>query len=266
MTAWRLDLQYDGTEFHGWARQPGLRTVQAEVEAALSTVLREAVRLRVAGRTDAGVHAWGQVASFDTTSAVAAAIEPRRLLLSLNALLPQDVAVTAVSPAPAGFNARAARARTYRYRVWHGVPCPVRERRYAWQIRGALDADALDEAAALFVGRRDWAACTASAHLYHHCVREVRSAGWRAGEGGCCDDADEVPQTLGEVGSGLLSFEITASGFLHTMVRIAVGTMVDVAQGRMTCADIEAALASGERRRMGQTAPARGLALIRVEY
>ncbi|MBM3147323.1 MAG: tRNA pseudouridine(38-40) synthase TruA, partial [Actinobacteria bacterium] len=128
MPAWRLDLEYDGTGFHGWARQPGLRTVQAEVEAALSTVVRETIRLRVAGRTDAGVHAWGQVASFDTSPAVAAAIEPRRLLLSLNALLPEDVAVTAVTPAPAGFNARAARSRTYRYRVWHGVPCPVRER------------------------------------------------------------------------------------------------------------------------------------------
>jgi tRNA pseudouridine38-40 synthase len=250
MSAWRIDLQYDGTAFRGWARQPGLRTVQAEVEDALSTVLRQSIRVGVAGRTDAGVHAWGQVASFVATLP----LEPARLLLALNALLPDDVAVRAVVPAPDGFDARVARSRTYRYTLWCGTPRPVRERSYVWHVRGTLDEALLEAAAQLFLGRRDWAACTPSAHLYHTCEREVRAAAWLPVESG------EGPAVR------RLVFEITAGGFLHNMVRVMVGTMVDVAQGMMSLQDAEAALASGERRRMGQTAPARGLALVKVEY
>lgn len=295
MRSWRLDLQYDGSAFHGWAGQPGLRTVQGELERTLSTVLREAVRVRVAGRTDAGVHAWGQVASFATADA-ADAPQPRRLLLALNALLPEDVAVTAVSPAAPGFDARAAASRTYRYQVWLGAARPVRERRYVWHVRAGLDTAALADAAALFVGHRDWAACTPSARLYHTCVRDVLAAGWHCAGAGPFDAAapplhpapgaladaaalplHPAPAALADAaalgGSGglpaeplLLTFQITATGFLHNMVRVIVGTMVDVAQGRMTRAAVETALRRGERRAMGQTAPARGLALVRVEY
>jgi tRNA pseudouridine38-40 synthase len=250
VSTWRLDLQYDGTEFHGWARQPGLRTVQAEVERALSTMLGEPVRVAVAGRTDAGVHAWGQVASFVSLRP----IDPRRALLSLNALLPLDVAARALTPAPDAFNARIARSRTYRYTLWCGAPRPVRERAYVWHVRGGLDEPALEAAAALFSGRRDWAACTPSAHLYHTCEREVLVARW-------------LPVEV-EAGGAVrrLVFEVSAVGFLHNMVRVMVGTMVDVAQGRTSVEEVAAALAGGERRRMGQTAPARGLALIGVEY
>lgn len=250
MSTWRIDLQYDGTAFRGWARQPGLRTVQAEIERALSTVLRESIRVQVAGRTDAGVHAWGQVASFVS----AAAVDPDRLLFGLNALLPCDVAVRAVMPVTDGFNARVALSRTYRYTLWCGTPRPVRERTYVWHVRGTLDESLLKAAAGLFLGRHDWAACTPSAHLYHTCEREVLAAAWLPAEGG---EGAAVRR---------LVFEITAGGFLHNMVRVVVGTMVDVAQGRMSLPDVEAALVSGERRRMGQTAPARGLALVKVEY
>jgi tRNA pseudouridine38-40 synthase len=248
MSTWRIDLQYDGTAFRGWARQPGLRTVQAEVERALSTALRESVHVSVAGRTDAGVHAWGQVASFSTS----ADLDAHRVLLGLNALLPDDVAVRALTPAAHGFSARVARSRTYRYGLWLGTPRPVRERGYVWHVRGPLDEAALRRLAPLFVGRRDWAACTPSAHLYHTCEREVLAASWLPAR-----DDGAVRR---------LEFEITAGGFLHNMVRVIVGTMVDVAQGRMDAAAVEAALASGERRGMGQTAPARGLALISVGY
>jgi len=270
MATWRLDLRYDGTDFHGWARQPGLRTVQDEVERALGTVLGETVHLRVAGRTDAGVHAWGQVASFESE----AAVEQDRLLLSLNALLPGDVAVHAVRPAPAGFSAREASSRTYRYQLWVGTPRPVRERRYVWHVRGAVDGAALEALAPHLVGVRDWAACTPSAEAYHTCVREVLAAGWR--RFGDPESPAEAGAAISRPAAGTADdptsgverfvFEITASGFVHNMVRVLVGTMVDVAQGRMTTAEVEAALASGERRRMGQTAPARGLALVRVEY
>jgi len=286
MATWRLDLQYDGTGFHGWARQPGLRTVQEEIERALRTLFGEAVRVRVAGRTDAGVHAWGQVASFETD----AAVDRDRALLALNALLPDDVAVRSVGRAPTGFSARAAASRTYRYHLWVGTPRPVRERRYVWHVRGALEAGALEAVAPGLVGSRDWSACTSSADAYHTCVREVLAAGWRRFDRS--DREREVPEEAAEataaaeakttsaahavqdgrssddrrLGVDRYVFEITATGFVHNMVRVLVGTMVDAAQGRVTVAQVEAALASGERRRMGQTAPARGLALVRVGY
>ena len=242
----RLDLAYDGTPFAGWARQPGRRTVEGELERALETVLRERVRLRVAGRTDAGVHALAQVASFSTG---VAGLEPRRLRLALNALLPAEIGVHEVTVAAEGFDARAASARTYRYRVWLPEARPVFERSCVWDVRGPVDEDALAGLAGQLVGRRDFAALTPSARLYHSCVREVLRAVW-------CRDASGRE----------VVFEITAGSFLHKMVRVAVGTMVDVAQGRLTPEEVAVGLASGERRRLGRTAPACGLALVAVEY
>ena len=256
---WRLDIAYEGTAYRGWARQPGQRTVEETLCDALTTVLREPIRLSVAGRTDAGVHAWAQVASFACTRHD---VHVERLRHSLNSLLPPDVAVIAVSPVPAGFVARKAASRTYRYRLWTSPVKPVRERAFVWQVRGALDTALLVEAAALLPGRRDFAALTPSSHLYHSCVRHILSAHWAAAEG----------PPPGEALAGAASpvdewvFTITASSFLHNMVRVAVGSMVDVAQGRQSLEGLCAALDSGDRRRAGQTAPARGLALVGVAY
>jgi tRNA pseudouridine38-40 synthase len=163
--------------------------------------------------------------------------------------------VTAVSAAAPGFTARKAASRTYQYRLLTATAKPVRERAYVWNVRGALDPALLAEAAALLPGKRDFAALTPSARLYHSCVREVLRAGWQ-------------PTAGGEASSGHAdwTFTITAGSFLHNMVRVAVGSMVDVAQGRMTLEGLAEGLASGERRRMGQTAPARGLALVAVAY
>ena len=249
---WRLDLAYEGTAYRGWARQPGHRTVEGLLGEALATILREPVRLSVAGRTDAGVHAWAQVASFVCARRD---LRPDRVRLSLNALLPTDIAVTAVSPAAPGFVARRAVSRTYRYRLWLSPVKPVRDRAYVWNVRGAVDTGLLQRAAALLPGRRDFSALTPSAHLYHSYVREVLTAGWRPAAG---DD--------GPPGHAEWAFTITAGSFLHNMVRVAVGTMVDVAQGRMTLEEFAEGMAAGERRRMGQTAPARGLALVAVAY
>jgi len=249
---WRLDLAYEGTAYRGWAQQPGQRTVEGLLMEALATVLREPVRLSVAGRTDAGVHAWAQVASFDCARLD---LRPERLQHSLNALLPPDIAVTAVSAAMPGFTARNAVSRTYQYRLLTSAVKPVRERAYVWHVRGALDAALLAEAAALLLGRRDFAALTPSARLYHSCVREVHKAEWQPTAG-----SDGPP------GNADWTFTITAGSFLHSMVRVAVGSMVDVAQGRMTLVGLAEGLASGERRRLGQTAPARGLALVGVAY
>ncbi len=243
---WRLELAYDGTPFAGWARQPGRRTVEGELEAVLETVLREPVRLHVAGRTDAGVHALAQVASFATA---AGGLEARRLRLSLDSLLPAEISVTGVARAAAGFDARAAAARTYRYRLWLPDTRPVFERLYVWDVRGGLDPALLDDAATLLVGRRDFSALTPSARFYRTCEREVVKAQWRLAA-----DGREA------------RFEITAGSFLHNMVRVAVGSMVDVAQGRMSLAALAAGLAGRQRRELGRTAPARGLALVRVDY
>lgn len=241
---WRLELTYEGTAFKGWARQPGERTVEGVLEEALAIALRRRVRLSVAGRTDAGVHATAQVASFVCDRD----LRPERLRHSLNALLPGDVAVTGVLPAPPGFVAREARGRTYRYRLWVSPVKPVLERAFVWNVRGGLDALLLAAAAELLPGRHDFAALTPSAHLYHSCVREVRSAVWLPGP---------EPE---------LVFEITGGSFLHNMVRVAVGSMVDVAQGRMSLQGFSDSLAGGRRARMGQTAPARGLILTGVQY
>lgn len=251
-STWRLDLAYEGTAYRGWARQPEERTVQGVLEEALATVVREPVRLSVAGRTDAGVHAWAQVASF---SCSAADLDPDRLLRALNGLLPEDIAVLRVAPATPGFVAREARSRTYEYRIWLPRTRPVRDRACVWQVRGPADVELLARAAALLPGRRDFAALTPSAHEYHNCVREVLEARW-----------SEVAAAPGVPAGAEWVFTIRAGSFLHTMVRVAVGSMVDVAQGRMTVDGFAAALASRERRRAGQTAPARGLALIAVDY
>jgi tRNA pseudouridine38-40 synthase len=267
---WRLDLVYEGTAYRGWASQPEERTVQGALEGALAIVLRERVRLSVAGRTDTGVHAWAQVASFVTARPD---LRPGRLRMSLNALLPPDIAVVRVQPAPDGFVAREAASRTYQYRLWLSPVKPVRDRAYVWPVRGRVDIGLLRQAAALLPGTHDFSALTPSAHLYHSCVRTVHSAAWApvtTRPGACTGDdpgasAADDPDSRAPAGPEWV-FTIRAGSFLHNMVRVAVGSMVDVAQGRLSVEEFAEALESGERRRAGQTAPARGLALVAVEY
>ncbi|MBE0527690.1 MAG: tRNA pseudouridine(38-40) synthase TruA, partial [Thermoleophilia bacterium] len=139
-----MDVAYEGTAYCGWARQPGQRTIQGLLEEALATVLREPVRLNVAGRTDAGVHAWAQVASF---SCARLELAPERLRLSLNSLLPPDIGVLCVAAAPPGFVAREAVSRSYGYDVWATTVKPVRERAFVWAVRGGVDGEALAAAA-----------------------------------------------------------------------------------------------------------------------
>jgi tRNA pseudouridine38-40 synthase len=236
----RMLLEYDGTAFAGWARQPQQRTVQAEVERALCTVLREdEVRLVVAGRTDRGVHAWGQVCSYEHE-----AVDPVRL----NALLAPDVAVLDCNPAPDGFSARHdAIARTYCYRVLH------RRARSVWLARRALwhgwelDRAALAACAAVLPGEHDFTAFTPTDTYHTRFHRTVLSAEWRS-------DGD------------LLEFWITAESFMRSMNRILVGTMLEVATGRRTLEAFTALLDGAPRWQAGQTAAAHGLALAAVQY
>jgi tRNA pseudouridine38-40 synthase len=241
----KLTIEYDGTRFAGWARQPGERTVEGELERALRTVLGESgsdgapLRLTVAGRTDRGVHAWGQVAGYAHE-----AVDPMRL----NGLLDDDVAVLAAEPAPSGFDARRdATSRTYCYRVLARRTRSVFERGRAYWWRGRLDRDALGECAQALVGRHDFTAFTPAETEHSRFQRDVLQAEWRA-------DGD------------LLEFWIEADAFMRHMNRVLVGTMLDVGSGLSTVEAFRRLLDGGARAQAGRTAPAHGLALARVSY
>lgn len=232
-------LEYDGTRFAGWARQPGQRTVQEEVQKALATVLREDVPVTVAGRTDAGVHAWGQVCSYAHET-----VDPLRL----NALLPKDVAVLECHPAAEGFDARRdVVSRTYCYSVLNRRGRSVwLEHRALWWPH-ALDREVLRRCAAALVGTRDFTAFTPTDTSHVRFERDVLAAHWRS-------DGD------------LLELWITADTFMRHMNRVLVGTMLDVAGGRRTVEDFEMLLDGAPRAAAGATAPAHGLALAAVAY
>jgi len=241
----KLTIEYDGTGFAGWARQPGKRTVEEELQRALRMVLGDrgldgqGLKLTVAGRTDRGVHAWGQVASYAHE-----AVDPLRL----NGLLADDVAVLAAEPAAAGFDARRdARSRTYCYRVLARRTRGVFERHSALWRTTALDREALAECAAALPGRHDFTAFTPTETEHSHFRCRVLSAEWRA---------------EGEV----LEFWIEADMFLRHMNRVLVGTMLEVASGRRTPADFSELLQGRPRAQAGRTVPAHGLALARVTY
>jgi tRNA pseudouridine38-40 synthase len=242
---WRLVLEYDGTDFAGWQRQAGgARTVQGVLEAALAQLAEGPVAVLGAGRTDAGVHAEGQVAN----ARAAVRLEAAALLRALNAILPADVAVRALSAAPDDYHARgAARAKLYAYRLWTGeVRSPLRERRALWK-RPPLALEAMREAAALLVGTHDFASFQAAGGSVRTTERTVRRAEW-----------------IGAVG-GDLRFEVEGPGFLRHMVRNLVGSLLEVGRGRRSPAWIGELLAVRDRTRAGPTAPARGLTLVSVD-
>lgn len=243
----RLHIAYRGTAYHGWQIQPEDRTVEGELTRAVKTVLATDAPVKVQGasRTDSGVHALGQVAHFDHDS-------PRRLwdfVRALNALTDSDICVTRAEVAAEGFHARhSARGKIYRYRIWnHRFDHPFLGDR-VWQMGGRLDLERMRQAAARMVGTHDFGG--------------FRTAG--------CDSPTTV-RTMRrveviEAGSSMLEVEVEGTAFLKHMVRIMVGTLVDVGTGRMALEQLDEVFESGERRRAGQTAPACGLTLERVFY
>jgi tRNA pseudouridine38-40 synthase len=242
----RLVLAYDGTGFRGWARQPdpSIRTVEGVIAAQLERVLREAVKLSVAGRTDAGVHARGQVASFTTASSV----PPERLQKALNGALAPEVVVLGARDAPEDFDARfSATAREYVYRIHEAtLPDPFTSR-FVWHRPGHLPLGSMREAARDLVGEHDFAGFCRHREDGRSTVRDLRRL------------------TVIRQGD-LLSIRSVANAFLHQMVRTLVGTLVAVGEGKLEPGSMPEILAARDRGATGRPAPARGLTLERVSY
>jgi tRNA pseudouridine38-40 synthase len=237
-------LEYDGTDYHGWQVQPDLVTVQGSLEGALATILGERVRLEAAGRTDAGVHARGQVAAFSTRQTADCA----RLQRGLNALCGPGIVAREVGPVAEDFDPRRdALSRRYEYRI-HNAPWPSPfTRRHAWHVHRPLDAAAMAEAAKVLVGEHDFSSFQAADCDAENPVRRVFAS--------TCETAgDEIV------------YHVEATAFLRHMVRNVVGTLVEVGTRDRPRDDFLTLLAARDRTQAGATAPAHGLCLVRVEY
>jgi len=259
----KVTLAYDGTDFNGWQIQPGLPTVQGVLAESIVCITGERVMPQGSGRTDAGVHALGQVASFNIRSP----IPERGLMVALNDILPSSVRVNSVEQVEETFHARHwAKAKTYRYRIYRGDICPPFEARYVFHDPYPMDEEAIVRASEHVVGRHDFTSFAA-------CDPD-RSARIAEAEQGCAGrDCGSVPSNVRTIHSALwmrnseeLSFTIRGDGFLHHMVRNLVGTFLQVGKGALRVSDIPAILEARDRSAAGPTAAASGLYLVNVEY
>ena len=264
LRTWKVTLAYDGTDFRGWQVQPGETTVQGELQAALGRVTGESPLPQGSGRTDAGVHALGQVASFT----LEAPIPPQNLMRALNRTLPQSIRIVETRIVPDTFHARhSAVAKTYEYRIFREEICLPVLARYVLACPWPLDLDAMQTAGRLFEGEHDFLSFAATdpdlssrnselslddeEGAKATAIRTIFSSTWE--------------RQRGEAGE-LLVYRVRGNGFLHHMVRNLVGTLVDVGRGRLKAGDIPGILAARARAAAGPTAPARGLFLHSVEY
>jgi tRNA pseudouridine38-40 synthase len=246
----RLVVEYDGTDYHGFAIQRSLRTVQGELERAIASITQNPTRVVGSGRTDAGAHALGQVVSFRTPSAIPG-LDMRR---ALNASLPDDIVVKTVEDVPDSFHARrSAQRRNYRYSLWNAELPAVRERRYRLHVAGSLEIEAMDRAARCLVGEHDFACFTFGLSRYlatgrrRTTIRTIFGAGWRRN---------------GEP----VEFDISGTAFLPHMIRNMVGSMLRVGLRKLTPEEFRGLFAKGEVELSTHTVPALGLTLVSVEY
>ncbi len=240
-----ITIEYDGSAFHGWQRQAERRTIQGQIEKALETMTGTAVHLTGSGRTDAGVHAYGQVANFHCKTRLG----PEIFHKGLNSLLPEDIIITSCRQVHENFHARFdVKSKTYHYKILNR-PMPVAiGRQYAWHIRKELNLDAMRQAARHLLGTHDFKAFEGSGSPRADTVRSIMNS------------------DLVEENDGYVVFEIEGDGFLKFMVRNIVGTLVDVGLSRISPDDVHGILASKNRNLAGVTAPAHGLFLVSVKY
>ena len=245
MYNYKLTIQYDGTRYRGWQVQGNTDlTIQGKLEGVLSRLTGQLVEVHGSGRTDAGVHALGQVANVKLPHPV----EPSELLGELNRYLPADIGVIAAEPAPERFHARLnARSKTYRYRIWNSAIPNVLERSYLYALPEPLDVAAMERAAADLVGTHDFRSFCGLKRFKKSTVRTITDI--------------SITQDGAEV-----RLEFTGNGFLMRMVRILAGTLVEVGLGQRDADTMPAVLAAQDRAAAGPALPAQGLALVRVEY
>jgi len=245
MPNFKITIEYDGSAYHGWQRQTMDRTIQGEIETALMTMAGNRVALTGSGRTDAGVHAYNQVANFQCETQ----LTPGVFQKGLNSLLPEDIVITSCEVVPEKFHAQYdAKSKTYHYRILNR-PIPVAiSRQYAWHIRKELDLDAMRGALRFIVGTHDFKAFEGSGSPRADTIR-------------CIINAD-----LFKTDDGYVVLKIEGDGFLRFMVRNIVGTLVDVGLGKITPDDFKQILVSRDRNLAGITAPAHGLFLMTVRY
>jgi tRNA pseudouridine38-40 synthase len=251
MPTYRLTVAYDGTDFCGWQRQDNGSSVQAALEDALARLCQAPVSCRAAGRTDAGVHALGQVVSF-RLERPGPPLPTRALVLGTNHYLPPTIAVQDAQLVPDDFDARhSASGKLYRYQLWTGMAASPLHRRTHWHVSRALDLGLMREAALLLTGRHDFRAFRAADCERQTTVRLIRRI--------------ELIRPAGST-DPVLHIEVDGTAFLKNMVRILVGTMVQVGKGKMSMEHVRGLLESGDRTHAGPTAPAHGLLLVRVAY
>lgn len=241
----KITIEYDGTDYHGWQRQAHDRTIQGEIEKALMTMTGNKVTLTGSGRTDAGVHAFCQVANFHCRTSLDHSVFQK----GLNSLLPKDIVITKCEQVSVKFHARYdVKSKSYHYRILnHNLPAAI-FRQYAWYIRKRLDLDAMADSLFYIIGTHDFKAFEGTGSPKANTIRSIMHA------------------DLEKMDDGYLVFKIQGNGFLRFMVRNIVGTLVDVGLGKITPDDFNNILLSKDRNRAGITAPAHGLFLMHVTY
>ena len=246
-------VQYDGSGFSGYELQPGKRAVRSEIEAALQKLFQEKTKLVSASRTDAGVHALGQVVNFSIKNN----IQPSKIAPALNSVLPEDIRIIAAEVVGPEFNARyAAKKKEYEYLICNGPNCPPHLRRIVWLVKPPLDLGAMKQAAKLLVGRHDFASFCAAHSDDTDFVRTIHSF--------------VISHSSLVIWSGssfpVIRLRVVGNGFLYKMVRNMVGTLVEVGLGKIKAADVKNILKAKDRKLAGRTAPAQGLSLVKISF
>ncbi len=240
----KLTLEYDGENYHGWQRQPRLTTIQGTIEKALAKIIAEKVNLIGSGRTDAGVHARGQVANFQTKSE----IPPKNLQAALNGLLPEDIVIKHTVQVPDDFHARYdAKSKSYCYTILNAPFSSPFSRKYAYFFPHHLDIATMKKAAKFLVGRQDFSSFRGAGATGDNCLREMKMLR--------ITKEKEV-----------IHLNMEADGFLYNMVRIIAGTLVEAGRGKIAATEVKKILKVKDRRQAGPTLPARGLCLLKVKY